>query len=117
MELNTTHGNANPTDKQSSNSNNLIEQKQVDGTPFTAVRVNEDWFLTLGKYRLTDKLKTLGECIEEAKDASWWRIMQIMNIMIQEHEENKTLERTKQVLQGQLDLNGKTPKNIKQVIN
>lgn len=112
MESNTTHGSAKKTDKSNSKSKEMVEQQPIDGTPFTAVRVDEDWFLTMGKYRLTEKLKTIAECVEEAKDASWWRIMQIMNIMIKEHEENKTLERTKQILQGQLELNGKTTATI-----
>lgn len=62
----------------------LVEHRKIEDTPFTAVRVNEDWFLTMGKYRLTEKLKTVEECQEEAKDASWMRIMQIVQIMIEE---------------------------------
>lgn len=92
MELNTTSGDANATDKQNLKSE-LVEIKPIEETPFTAVKAGENWFLALGKYRLTEPLPTEEACKEEAKDASWLRIMQIIKIMIQEHETEK--EKTK----------------------
>jgi hypothetical protein len=68
----------------------LVEQKEIENTPFMAVRMEDKWFLTLGKYRLTEPLKTEEEVIESAKDATWERIMQVMKIMIiEEKQENK----------------------------
>lgn len=62
----------------------LFEQIPIENSPFTAVKMEDKWFLTMGKYRLTEPLKSLEECRIEAKDASWLRIMQIMKIMIEE---------------------------------
>lgn len=67
----------------------LLQQEQIEGTPFTAVRLDDKWFLTMGKYRLSEPTKTFEEVLEEAKDASWFRIMQLIQIMIEEHEKNK----------------------------
>ena len=78
------------------NENQLVQQIPIEGTPFTAVKLEDYWFLTMGKYRLTEKLKSLEECKEEAKDASWYRIMQIINIMIKENKEQE--EQLKQML-------------------
>jgi len=82
------HGNANETHKLNS-SDQLVEMVPIHDTPFTAVKAGEHWFLTLGKYRLTNQLASLEDCQKEATDASWNRIMQIILIMI---EENKTKE-------------------------
>ena len=84
------HGTANETHKQaSSDERQLIEIVPIEGTPFTAVRHDDKWFLALGKYRLTEVLKSQEQCIEESKDASWFRIMQIIKLMIEEHESTK----------------------------
>lgn len=69
----------------------LLEQYPIKDTPFTAVKFEDKWFLTMGKYRLTEKLNSKKECEEAAKDASWIRIMQIIKIVIQEHEAEKEL--------------------------
>lgn len=87
MDSNTTHGNAKKTDKQDSNSKKLIEQIKIEGTPFTAIKHDTKWYLTLGKYRLTEGMSTFRAVQKESKDASWYRIMQIMNIMIDERIE------------------------------
>lgn len=66
--------------------NEMVESIPLEDTPFTAIRMDDKWFLTLGKYRLSEPVKTFDEVTENAKDASWMRIMQIMRIMIAEHE-------------------------------
>ncbi|AXH74113.1 MAG: hypothetical protein [Microviridae sp.] len=81
---------AEPTTKQPSNSSELFEQKPIKDTPFTAVRMDDKWFLTMGKYRLSEPIETLEQCEESANDASWMRILQVINIMIKE-DKNGTL--------------------------
>lgn len=93
-EQKSSNGSANQTNKQESNSNKLVEQFAVSGTPFTVVKVDEYWFLTIGKYRITNQLSTREEAEAEVNDASWTRIMQIMKIMILEHAEEVKLEET-----------------------
>lgn len=73
-----THNNESNSDKE------LFEMRHIEGTPFTAVKMQDQWFLSIGKYRLTEKLKSFEECVEDSKDASWFRMMQIMKIMIEE---------------------------------
>lgn len=90
----TTDTNVEKTTNSESNTKQLVEQIAINDTPFTAIKVGENWFLALGKYRLTNQLNTLEECKAEAQDASWIRIMQIMKIMIQEHELEKQLDNT-----------------------
>lgn len=91
MENGTSHGNANETDKSNSTSKQLMETKPINESPFTAVRLENDWFLTMGKYRLTEKLQSEEECLEAARDASWHRLMQVIKIMIEEND--RTIER------------------------
>lgn len=88
------NGSAEPTHKQESNSNKIVEQFPLSGTPFTVVKIDEHWFLTIGKYRLTNQLGSREEAEAEVNDASWIRMMQIIKIVILEHEEEKRLETT-----------------------
>lgn len=76
--------------KPNSNSEELLEIKPIDGTPFNAVRLEDKWFLAMGKYRLSEPYEREDHVLEDAKSASWERIMQIVNIMIKEHEATKT---------------------------
>lgn len=69
-----------PTEKENTE---LIEKHLIGGTPFTAIRVDDKWFLALGKYRLTEPLESLEECIEQSKADNWTRIMQVINVMIE----------------------------------
>lgn len=101
MESGETHGNVNETDKQNSKSRELVEQIAIEDTPFTAVRLEDKWFLTLGKYRLTEPMKTKYEVMESAKDASWGRIMQVIQIMIEQNKE----EVKESTIKNQLTIN------------
>lgn len=88
------NGSAEPTHKQESNSNKLVEQFPLSGTPFTIVKVEDHWFLTIGKYRLTNQLNTREEAEAEVHDTSWIRIMQIMRIVCMEYDAEKNLQKT-----------------------
>lgn len=78
-------------DQQNNNdSSELVEKKEIPETPFTAVRLGDKWFLTMGKYRLTSGLHgSYEEIFDEAMNTSWNRILQIMQIMIEENEQEK----------------------------
>ncbi|AXH75535.1 MAG: hypothetical protein [Microviridae sp.] len=75
----------NTADKRTSSSNEMLEKVPIEGTPFHAIRFDQKWFLTMGHYRISEEMNSLKEVQEDAKDASWIRIMQIMNIMIKEN--------------------------------
>lgn len=84
-------------------SKQIVERIEIENTPFTAIKTGEEWHLTLGRYRLTQALKTKDEALAEGLNESWWRIMQIIQIMIDEHEikKGKMQEGTK--LDGQIE--------------
>lgn len=71
------------TTKETSSNDQLVEIKPIEDTPFTAVKAGDKWFLALGKYRLTEPLESEEACIESTQDASWGRIMQVIQIMIE----------------------------------
>lgn len=66
-----------------------IEKIEIENTPFTAVKYGDKWFLAMGKYRLTKADLTKDEALAEGVNESWWRIMQVVKIMIEEHEKEK----------------------------
>lgn len=92
----------NAENKINSNSSEMLEQKTIEGTPFTAVRFGNNWFLAMGKYRLTaeGECNSYEECEHESENASWWRIMQIINIMIQENKTEQLISKAIQNLDG-----------------
>lgn len=79
-------GNANETDSRELNTE-LYEQHAIEETPFTAVRMDEKWYLLMGKHRLNGvDLKSKEECIEDARNSSWNRVMQVIMILIEENK-------------------------------
>lgn len=69
----------------------LIQMEKIDGTPLTAVKDEWGWWLLMGQYRLVDEpFQTKREAIREGKQITMWRIMQLFNIMIIDHEKRKT---------------------------
>lgn len=94
-----------------------IESIAIEDTPFHAIRFEEKWFLTLGKYRLSEPMETKEQVLEDAKDASWIRIMQIMRIMIQEEGKDQRTEMGKDVAEMLNRYNIKPKKNNNKTIN
>jgi len=70
--------------KQNSNSE-LLQRKPIEGTPFEAVNTGEGWFLTLGKYKLTDKKEDIVELLEETKvkETNWEFLITTMSVIIE----------------------------------
>lgn len=79
------HLNALNTNKSNLNSE-LLENIEIEGKPFNAIRMEDKWFLAMGKYRLTEPMNSLEEVLEDAERSDWYRVMQIMNIVIKEHK-------------------------------
>lgn len=63
----------------------LTDITQIEGTPFTAIRMDNKYFLALGRYRLTNMLDTFEQAKEETENVSWDRIMQVIQVMIEEN--------------------------------
>lgn len=73
----------------SKSNSKIIDQQPIEGTPFLAVKYGDQYFLALGKYRLTEPLPSLEACIEETKDTSWMRLLQIMRVVAEEFYKEK----------------------------
>lgn len=68
----------------SSTNEQLMEMEKVPNTPFTIVKYNDHWFLTMGKYRLSEPQTDKQTVIESAYDTTWDRLLQVIKIMIDE---------------------------------
>lgn len=78
-----------------------MEQHPIANTPFTALKYDGKWYLTMGKYRLTKELQNKEKCIYESKNASWNRLMQVIQIMIDNnHENQKNSQKTNEINNG-----------------
>ena len=82
----------NPHNRESNSE--LIERKEIPDSPFLAVRNGEDWFLMFGKYRLNMIVhKSYEDVLEDARNATWDRIIQVMGCIVEFNEEIKKLEK------------------------
>lgn len=71
----------------------LTEYEQVKGTPFTAVKDNGKWYVLMGKYRLTESFETKTEAVKDAEEITYFRIMQVFQIMMQDYEDQKKINK------------------------
>lgn len=76
------------TEEKQIENNEIIEVIEIKNTPFTAIKEENKWFITMGKYRLTNQLKSLEECKKAIKKDPWTIIMQVCLIMIKEDKKN-----------------------------
>lgn len=111
-----TDGFANETDKQASSEahetmreqmkegTQQIERVEIKNTPFVAVREGKNWYLTLGRYRLNEQpLKNRKEVENETKNVSWFRIMQIVRIICEDHYQTKLKEAKEEMFKQTAD--------------
>lgn len=65
--------NAPETNKPNSGSKELIKQTEIEGTPFKKIETENEMFIGIGNYRLTDKLNEFeGDLLElELKRTNW----------------------------------------------
>lgn len=87
--LDNSENTAKETTNLQSESNELIERHTIENTPFTVIRQDKEWYVLMGKYRLTEALKTKDEAFASALDESWNRILQVIMIMIQDNEKQR----------------------------
>ena len=81
---------AKETNNLESSKNQIIEEEQLNETPFTCVKFDEEYFVTLGNYRITDKYKDKQSAIDEALKPTWdmmVRVMEIVFMIQRKHEE------------------------------
>ncbi|AXH74971.1 MAG: hypothetical protein [Microviridae sp.] len=67
---------------QVDNVEELVQYEQIEGTPFTMVRHEDQYFLAMGKYRLTPLLDKQS-CLSRANELpDWQMITQVIHIMV-----------------------------------
>lgn len=64
-------------DNKNSNSE-MFESTQVEETPFTIIKHEEQYFGVLGNHRITQLFNTKEECEADLKDINWNRVMQVI---------------------------------------
>ena len=85
----------------------LAKVTEIEDTPFTVVRVDDKYFLALGRWRLCEPVESEEEARAEADDMSWNRLLSIMTAVAEEVyfekyvEKNMTDEKTKEKGSGE----------------
>ena len=59
-------------------SSNELTFENIEGTPFTVVKENNEYFSIIGNHRLTETFLSKVICIEETKKITWDRIVQVI---------------------------------------
>lgn len=65
------------------------EMEPVEQTPFHIVRTEADWFVVIGKYRVSDRHDTKEEALKDAKTIDWNKIITVMTVILENKENNK----------------------------
>lgn len=60
------------------------EAHDIPDSPFTAVRMDKNWCLLMGKYLVKDNLTSLEETIKASR-MNWETIMSVMAVMIERY--------------------------------
>lgn len=64
----------------------LIEREEVEGTPFTLIKHDEQWYILMGRYRLSEGM-TKEDALKNANTMDWNKILQVMTIIVQNQED------------------------------
>lgn len=81
------HDSANETHN---NESHLITRNPVENTPFAVVGNNENgYFLTMGKYRLTDNFQNEEDVIYYLENNTWEIIVTLMTAIIHASQTHK----------------------------
>lgn len=76
------------TDNKSSGEQ-LIERVNIEGTPFTAIKreCEEGWFLTMGRYKVSDNYGTLEGLESSVGSVDWEILTNVIGIMVEQFNE------------------------------
>lgn len=82
----------------------IVHRKKIPQTPFEIVGSEElGWILTMGKFRLTDPMKTEEEVVNHLNDESWNVMVKIMYSTYQAIKETERAEIAIKELQNKPD--------------
>lgn len=79
------------SDMMSDDNKELTTVEKIEDSPFNIVKIDDKYFLALGKYRLTEPLDDRKSVLADVDNVSWHRILSVMNIVAMEvyDEQNK----------------------------
>lgn len=66
-----------------------VERKEIENSPFTAIRIGDECFGSMGKYRITEVYESIEEVEKELEVITWNRIVQVVILMIETKKENE----------------------------
>lgn len=73
----------------------LVERRQIENTPFTAIKNENDWFLTCGKYRMSTKRFDSYEETTEWIEQNQWELMATFTSIVAEETVKEILNNQK----------------------
>lgn len=88
MEKEKSNGSANETDNKnySEDEKQLRQTIPVIKTPFTVIKNDDKYFVTMGMYKMSQIFASLEDAIEDAEQITWDRIVNVIQVMIESHE-------------------------------
>lgn len=96
-ELSSLNGHTSSEDQNNSASSELIERIPMEGTPFTAIRKEDIWFLSWGNYRLSEERGSLKE-IEVFLNTNMWDIIAVYTISVMAEMKRQEREQMEKAL-------------------
>ncbi|AXH76973.1 MAG: hypothetical protein [Microviridae sp.] len=72
------------TNMDSSKNEKLYESTPIQDTPFQVVKMQEKYFLALGKYRLTDLMDTFEAVEQEVINSTWDLLFRVISVAVTE---------------------------------
>lgn len=67
----------------------LIKRFEVKDSPFVIVKIEKEYFGTMGKYRITESHKNKVDVEIELEKITWNRLIQVVLLLIESTKENK----------------------------
>lgn len=59
----------------------LVEKKEIEGTPFDALNIEGEWRIVLGIFQVYQGLDTFEECVKMTKGINWGFLMNVVSAM------------------------------------
>lgn len=69
----------------------LVEILEIENSPMTIVRHDKDWYVCIGKYRLTEALPSQEDAEKDLRRMDWWRIMQVIQLVYDQNKEQEEM--------------------------
>lgn len=79
-------GNVKEANSKASSGEQLIVKEEISGTPFHIVKGNGGYFVAMGRYRVSDEIKTLTLARKEANEINWNKLMTVVGIMLDNYQ-------------------------------